>query len=145
MQYCDHNLIWIDLEMSGLDTNEDEILEIATAVSNPDLTEIEKGPSLVIHQHGHVLDTMDNWNQTHHAQSGLIDLVRSSTVDYAEAEAQTLEFLKRHALEGRSPMCGNTICQDRRFLARLMPKLEKFFHYRNLGHRENQAITFFAS
>ena len=126
------NLVWIDLEMTGLNTVSDGIIEIATVVTGPNLRVLGEGPSLAIGQPDEVLEGMDEWNQKHHAQSGLLDLVRKSSVSCAEAEEQTLEFLKWHAVPGKSPMCGNSICQDRRFLARLMPELETFFHYRNL-------------
>ena len=126
------NLIWIDLEMTGLDTAFDAIIEIATVVTSPDLTVLEEGPSFAIHQSEEVLECMDEWNQKHHTNSGLIEKVRQSNITYAEAEKQTLKFLKQWAIAGNSPMCGNSVCQDRRFLARLMPALELFFHYRNL-------------
>ena len=127
-----YNLIWIDLEMTGLDCSADYILEIATIVTNKHLDIIKEGPALVIHQNDDILDKMDKWNQNHHSASGLIDEVRQSRIDTATAEMRTLEFLKEHAIDNASPMCGSSICQDRRFLARLMPQLEKFFHYRNL-------------
>ncbi len=126
------NLIWIDLEMTGLDTVSDAIIEIATVVTAPDLQVLGEGPSLAIYQPEEALKCMDEWNQKHHADSGLLDQVRASSVTYDEAEKRTLEFLKRHAEPGKSPMCGNSVCQDRRFLARLMPELEAFFHYRSL-------------
>ncbi len=125
-------LIWIDLEMTGLDPDRDRILEIATIVTDAQLNEIATGPVLAIHQPDAVLAAMDEWNQTHHRQSGLLDRVRASRIDEAQAEALTLEFLRRHVPEGASPMCGNSICQDRRFLYRCMPRLEAYFHYRNL-------------
>lgn len=132
MQVDEFNLVWIDLEMSGLDPATDVILEIATLVTDKHLGNPVEGPALVIHQPDAVLDGMDRWNAEHHTASGLVDEVRASRVDCAEAESRTLDFLKRHAVRGKSPMCGNSICQDRRFLARLMPDLESFFHYRNL-------------
>lgn len=132
MQTDESNLVWIDLEMSGLDPATDVILEIATLVTDKHLGNPVEGPALVIHQPDAVLDGMDRWNAEHHTASGLVDEVRASRVDCAEAESRTLDFLKRHAARGKSPMCGNSICQDRRFLARLMPDLESFFHYRNL-------------
>lgn len=132
MQVDESNLVWIDLEMSGLDPATDVILEIATLVTDKHLGNPVEGPALVIHQPDAVLDGMDRWNSEHHTASGLVDEVRASQVDCAEAESRTLDFLKRHAVRGKSPMCGNSICQDRRFLARLMPGLESFFHYRNL-------------
>ncbi len=125
-------LIWIDLEMTGLDTQRDSIIEIATIVSDSDLNIVAEGPSLVIHQPDAVLDGMDEWNTRQHGQSGLTERVRASRLTTAEAEQQTLSFLRQHVDPGRSPMCGNSICQDRRFMAREMPELEGFFHYRNL-------------
>ena len=125
-------LIWLDLEMTGLDPDTDAIIEIATVVTDKDLNILAEGPVLAIHQEESVLAAMDDWNQTHHGQSGLIERVRSSSIDEAEAERQTLEFLKRWVPENCSPMCGNSIGQDRRFLYRSMKKLEAFFHYRNL-------------
>ncbi|HEX5649802.1 MAG TPA: oligoribonuclease [Steroidobacteraceae bacterium] len=126
------NLIWIDLEMTGLDTQADRIIEIATVVTDPALNVLAEGPVLAIHQHETVLDAMDEWNRTTHSASGLIQRVRESRLTAAEAEAETLRFLAEYSQAGASPMCGNSICQDRRFLAREMPSLEKFFHYRNL-------------
>jgi len=126
------NLIWVDLEMTGLDCSRDYIIEIATIVTNKELEIISEGPALAIYQPPEVLAQMDNWNKKHHAASGLLAAVKRSRINTAEAERQTLAFLKEHADKRDSPMCGNTICQDRRFLARLMPQLEKFFHYRNL-------------
>ena len=125
-------LIWIDLEMTGLKPEQDSIIEIATVVTDRDLNEIASGPELAIHQEEPVLARMDEWNQSHHGASGLLTRVRTSLVSEAEAERQTLAFLARHVPAGASPMCGNSICQDRRFLARWMPALEKYFHYRNL-------------
>ena len=126
------NLIWIDLEMTGLDTFSDVIIEIATIVTDPDLVVVAEGPVVAIHHPKAVLDGMDEWNTKQHTQSGLVRRVLESTWDARQAEEMTLEFLSRHAVKGASPMCGNTICQDRRFLGRLMPDLEAFFHYRNL-------------
>ena len=126
------NLVWIDLEMTGLDSRTDVIIEIATVVTAPDLRVLGEGPTLAIHQPESVLEQMDEWNQKHHSQSGLINAVRESNVTCTEAQARTLKFLKQHAVVGKSPMCGNSVCQDRRFLARLMPELEAFFHYRHL-------------
>src|SRR5688572_23236728 len=131
MPSADH-LIWIDLEMTGLQPATDEIIEIATVVTDRDLNIIAEGPVLAIHQSDEVLQRMDEWNRKQHASSGLITRVRASTVSVGEAEARTLEFLVRFVAPGCSPMCGNSICQDRRFLARQMPLLERFFHYRNL-------------
>ena len=127
----DH-LIWIDLEMTGLKPDRDSIIEIATVVTDRDLNVVAEGPVLAIHQGEAVLATMDDWNQRQHGGSGLLARVRASQVDAATAEQQTLAFLAAHVPAGASPMCGNSICQDRRFLARWMPALEAHFHYRNL-------------
>lgn len=128
----EENLIWIDLEMTGLDPDNDSILEIATIVTDRDLTVLAEGPELAIGHDLARLMAMDDWNRNQHSQSGLWQRVLDSTVTLAAAEARTLEFLGRWLPPGRSPMCGNSICQDRRFLYRLMPRLERFFHYRNL-------------
>ena len=125
-------LIWIDLEMTGLDTQTDTIIEIATVVTKPSLEIVAEGPNLAIHQSDSVLDQMDNWNKTQHKKSGLIERVRKSKINLKDAEDMTLEFLLKLSNKGQCPMCGNSICQDRRFLARLMPKLESHFDYRNL-------------
>jgi oligoribonuclease len=125
-------LIWIDLEMTGLDTNTDHIIEIATIVTDKDLNILAEGPVLAIHQPDTVLNAMDNWNRKQHGGSGLTERVRASTITVEEAEQQTLAFLSQWVNTRDSPMCGNSICQDRRFLAREMPKLEAYFHYRNL-------------
>ena len=126
------NLIWIDLEMTGLVPETDDIIEIATIVTDKDLNILAEGPEIAVHQPPVALDRMDDWNQRQHGGSGLLARVRSSRMTVTEAERQTLLFLSTHMNPGVSPMCGNGICQDRRFLARLMPELEKFFHYRNL-------------
>ncbi|MDS4028905.1 MAG: oligoribonuclease [Candidatus Contendobacter sp.] len=126
------NLIWIDLEMTGLDSQTDHIIEIATIVTDSQLHILAEGPVLAIHQSDAVLARMDDWNQKQHGESGLIARVRTSAVSEREAETRTLEFLSPHVPKGQSPMCGNSICQDRRFLARRMPELEAYFHYRNL-------------
>ena len=126
------NLIWIDLEMTGLDTQTDSIIEIATIVTDAQLNIIEEGPMLAIHQSDTVLGAMDEWNTKQHGGSGLVQRVRDSTHTEEDAERLTIEFLVRHVPAKASPMCGNSICQDRRFLARCMPGLEAFFHYRNL-------------
>ncbi|HHJ18591.1 MAG TPA: oligoribonuclease [Gammaproteobacteria bacterium] len=126
------NLIWIDLEMTGLDTFNDVIIEIATIVTDKHLNVLAEGPMLAIHQSDEILAGMDDWNQKQHGGSGLIERVRQSTITEAQAEAETLEFLKQYVPKGASPICGNSICQDRRFLARCMPTLEDYFHYRNL-------------
>ncbi len=128
----DQNLIWIDLEMTGLSPFTDRIIEVAVVVTDPQLTVRVEGPVLAIHQSDAVLDGMDAWNKGTHGKSGLIDRVRASTVDEAAAQAQVIAFLQAWVPKGKSPMCGNSICQDRRFLANYMPKLEAFFHYRNL-------------
>ena len=126
------NLIWIDLEMTGLCTLTDRIIEIATIVTDKHLNELAEGPVLAISQPRQVMDAMDEWNTVQHGGSGLTDRVLASTVSTSDAEQQTLAFLSLWVNEGASPMCGNSICQDRRFLAREMPMLEAFFHYRNL-------------
>ncbi|WP_019672776.1 oligoribonuclease [Psychrobacter lutiphocae] len=125
-------LIWIDLEMTGLDTMNDDIIEIATIVTDEDLNVLAEGPVFAIKVSDQKLNGMDDWNTKQHGQSGLIDRVRRSSVTLEQAEKETLEFLRKWVDEGKSPMCGNSICQDRRFLARQMPELERFFHYRNL-------------
>ena len=126
------NLVWIDLEMTGLNTQEDDIIEIATVVTNQQREIIAEGPDLVIHQAEEVMKKMDEWNTEHHGKSGLTQKVIMSKTSMRDAEKQTLAFLSAHVEAGTSPMCGNSICQDRRFLARQMPELENFFHYRNL-------------
>jgi len=126
------NLVWIDLEMTGLDPDRDRIIEIATVVTNRDLDILAEGPVIAVHQSEGLLESMDDWNRTTHGSSGLLGRVRASRVSEREAELATLDFLGAHVARGVSPMCGNSICQDRRFLARWMPELERFFHYRNL-------------
>ena len=126
------NLIWIDLEMTGLDPDSERIIEVATVVTDPNLNVLEEGPSLVINQSNTLLDSMDEWNTVQHGRSGLTDRVRSSVLTEKEAMNQTLDFLKKWVPEGSSPMCGNSIGQDRRFLVRYMPDLASFFHYRSL-------------
>ena len=128
----DQNLVWIDLEMTGLLPDQDRIIEVAVVVTDPQISVRVEGPVFAIHQSDAVLDGMDAWNKGTHGRSGLIDRVKASTVDEASASAQVIEFLKRYVPAGKSPMCGNSICQDRRFLANHMPELEAFFHYRNL-------------
>lgn len=125
-------LIWIDLEMTGLAPETDSIIEIATLLTDRDLNIVEEGPMIAIHQPEPVLALMDDWNQKQHGGSGLLARVRASKISTSEAERQTLDFLAQQVVPGSSPMCGNSICQDRRFLARHMPQLERFFHYRNL-------------
>jgi len=126
------HLIWIDLEMTGLNPDSDLIIEIATVVTDKDLNILAQGPVLAVHQSDATLAAMDEWNQQHHGQSGLIDRVKASTINEAEAERLTIEFLKQWVPENTSPMCGNSIGHDRRFLYRYMPKLEAYFHYRNI-------------
>ncbi|MDP1708155.1 MAG: oligoribonuclease [Gammaproteobacteria bacterium] len=127
-----NNLIWIDLEMTGLNTDTDRIIEIATLITDSNLNILEEGPVLAIHQNNEMLNGMDDWNTRQHGGSGLIERVRASMVNEIEAEQRTLEFLQKYVPRNKSPMCGNSICQDRRFLHRSMPDLEKYFHYRNL-------------
>jgi oligoribonuclease len=127
-----NNLIWIDMEMTGLQPDADRVIEIAMLVTDPQLNVLATGPVLVIHQPDEVLDGMDSWNKSTHAKSGLIEKVRGSRLSEAEAERQALEFLTPLVPASSSPMCGNSICQDRRFLARWLPRLESYFHYRNL-------------
>lgn len=126
------NLVWVDMEMTGLDPDNDRIIEVAVVVTDSELNVLAEGPVFAIHQADEVLDKMDAWNKGTHGRSGLIDRVKASTVSEADAESALIDFLKHFVPAGKSPMCGNTICQDRRFMARGMPKLEAFFHYRNL-------------
>ncbi len=126
------NLIWIDLEMTGLEPQRDRIIEIATVVTDKNLNILAEGPVLAIHQENAVMDAMDEWNTNQHGKSGLTQRVKESEITEAEAERRTIAFLEKYLPEGASPMCGNSICQDRRFLANYMPRLEAFFHYRNL-------------
>ena len=128
----DANLIWIDLEMTGLSPERDRIIELAVVVTDPMVTERVEGPVFAIHQSDAVLDAMDAWNKGTHGKSGLVERVKASTVDEAHASAEVIAWLSQYVGAGKSPMCGNTICQDRRFLANHMPALEAFFHYRNL-------------
>ena len=125
-------LVWMDLEMTGLDPDRDVILEIATLVTTANLDVVAEGPVLAIHQPEPVLGAMDDWNREHHGASGLVERVRASRLAVGDAEAQTLEFVRRHVAERASPLCGNSIWQDRRFLARYMPALERYLHYRNV-------------
>jgi len=128
----DQNLVWLDCEMTGLDPEKERIIEIAVVVTGPQLTPRIEGPVLVVHQSDELLGAMDAWNKGTHGRSGLIEKVRASTLTEAQAEAQVLEFVKRYAPKAAVPLCGNSIGQDRRFLARYMPKLEAFLHYRNV-------------
>ncbi len=132
MSISENNLIWIDLEMTGLDSDSDVIIEIATIVTDDQLNILEEGPIIAVHQSTIILDGMDEWNTKQHGNSGLVERVQNSKYNEAEAEAETLAFLGKYVPKGKSPMCGNSICQDRRFLYRSMKKLESFFHYRNL-------------
>ena len=127
-----NNLIWLDMEMSGLLPDSDRILELAAVVTDANLQVLAESPVFVIHQSDAVLDGMDAWNKGAHGRSGLIEKVKKSTLDEQAATVQMIDFLKQHVPAGKSPMCGNSICQDRRFMARYMPNLEAFFHYRNL-------------
>jgi oligoribonuclease len=127
-----NNLVWVDMEMTGLDPEVDAVIEIATIVTDSELNTLAEGPVIAIHQSDERLDAMDEWNTTHHTRSGLVARVRDSRYDEAAATAETLAFLEAWVPAGASPMCGNTICQDRRFMARHMPEMEAWFHYRNL-------------
>jgi oligoribonuclease len=126
------NLVWIDMEMTGLDPDNDRIIEVAAVVTDANLNVLAEGPVIAVHQSDATLDKMDNWNKGTHGRSGLIDRVKASTINEAQAEEQLIAFLRQWVPSNKSPMCGNSICQDRRFMARGMPKLEAFFHYRNL-------------
>lgn len=132
LSISENNLVWIDLEMTGLSPETDRIIEIAVVVTDPHLNVRVEGPVFAIHQSDETLGKMDAWNKGTHGKSGLIDRVKASEVDEAQAQAAVIAFLKQHVPAGKSPMCGNSICQDRRFLAKDMPQLEAFFHYRNL-------------
>lgn len=127
-----NNLIWVDMEMTGLDPDRDRVIEIATIVTDSDLNTLAEGPVIALHQSDECLNAMDEWNTTHHTQSGLVARVRASVCDEQAATRETIAFLNEWVPAGASPMCGNTICQDRRFMARHLPQLEAYFHYRNL-------------
>ncbi|SES64118.1 oligoribonuclease [Nitrosomonas marina] len=127
-----HNLIWIDMEMTGLDPDKDRIIEVAIVITDGQLNMLAESPVLVVSQSNAVLEGMDKWNRSTHAKSGLIGKVKTSTMTETDVETQMLSFLRQHVPSGASPMCGNSICQDRRFMARWMPELEAYFHYRNL-------------
>ena len=141
MSYSEDNLIWIDLEMTGLEPDTDTIIEIATIVTDKDLNVLGRGPNLAIHQEKSVMDAMDEWCTTHHGQSGLTDRVLSSDISMADAESQTIAFLEQYVPAGKSPICGNSVGQDRRFLYRYMPKLEAYFHYRYLDVSTIKELT----
>ncbi len=126
------NLVWVDMEMTGLNPDTDRIIEVAVVVTDAELNVIAEGPVFAVHQPDEVLDAMDAWNKGTHGRSGLIERVKASTVSEAQVEEELIAFLKKYVPSGKSPMCGNSICQDRRFMARSMPKLEAFFHYRNV-------------
>ncbi|WP_050461220.1 oligoribonuclease [Herbaspirillum autotrophicum] len=126
------NLVWVDMEMTGLDPDTDRIIEVAVVVTDSELNILAEGPVFAIHQADEIMDGMDAWNKGTHGRSGLIERVKTSTTSESDAELALIEFLKPYVQSGKSPMCGNTICQDRRFMARGMPKLEAYFHYRNL-------------
>lgn len=132
MAQDNNNLIWVDMEMSGLQPDTDVVLELAVVITDAELNVLAESPVFVVHQSDAVLDGMDDWNKGTHGKSGLIDKVKASTLTEADAEAAMLEFLKEYVPASKSPMCGNSICQDRRFMARHMPRLEAYFHYRNL-------------
>lgn len=132
LKKSDQNLVWLDCEMTGLDPDKERIIEIAVVVTGPQLTPRIEGPVLVIHQSDELLDQMDNWNKGTHGRSGLIDKVKASSVTEVDAEKELLVFLAKYLPKGTSPLCGNTISQDRRFLVKYMPKLEAFLHYRNI-------------
>ncbi len=132
MAQDNNNLIWVDMEMTGLNPDTDRIIEVALVVTDSQLNVVAEGPVLVVHQSDEVLDGMDKWNRSTHSKSGLIDKVKTSRFNETEVEAQMIEFLKLYVPSGVSPMCGNSICQDRRFMVRSMPQLEAYFHYRNL-------------
>ena len=128
----DMRLVWVDMEMTGLDPEKERIIELAAVVTEPDLTVVAESPVLVVHQSDELLDAMDKWNKSTHGKSGLIDKVRASTLSESQAQAQMIDFLSKHVPAGKSPLCGNSVSQDRRFMFRYMPDLERFFHYRTI-------------
>ena len=132
LKKSENNLIWVDMEMTGLMPDTDRIIEVAIVITDPQLTVRVEGPVFAIHQSDETMDGMDAWNKGTHGRSGLIDRVKASTVTEEQAEAELIEWMSQYVPKGKSPMCGNSICQDRRFMARTMPRLEEFFHYRNL-------------
>ncbi|MEK7792222.1 MAG: oligoribonuclease [Pseudomonadota bacterium] len=132
MAQDNNNLIWVDMEMTGLNPDTDRIIEVALVITDSQLNVVAEGPILVVHQPNEILDGMDKWNKSTHSKSGLIDKIKASKLTEAEVEARMIEFLKLHVPSSASPMCGNSICQDRRFMVRTMPQLEAYFHYRNL-------------
>lgn len=132
MAHDNNNLIWVDMEMTGLNPDTDRIIEVAIVITDSQLNTVAEGPVLVVHQPDEVLSGMDKWNQSTHSKSGLIDKVKASRLNEVDVEMRLLEFIRLHVPPGVSPMCGNSICQDRRFMVRSMPQLEAFFHYRNL-------------
>jgi len=131
-RFDENNIVWVDMEMSGLNPDSDRVLEIAVVVTDAQLELVAEGPVIAVHQPDAVLAAMDDWNRATHGRSGLIERVRASTIDAAQAERNLIEYLSRYVPPRKSPMAGNSICQDRRFMARWMPQLESFFHYRNL-------------
>ncbi|HLU14942.1 MAG TPA: oligoribonuclease [Burkholderiaceae bacterium] len=132
MTHRDQRMIWLDMEMTGLDPEKERIIEVAVVITEADLTFVAEGPVLVIHQSDELLAAMDKWNTSTHTKSGLVDKVRKSTLTEAQAEDILLEFLAQHVPQGKSPLCGNTVGQDRRFMVKYMPRLEAYFHYRNI-------------
>ncbi|MBX2824800.1 MAG: oligoribonuclease [Gammaproteobacteria bacterium] len=141
MKQNEHNLVWVDLEMTGLDPDHDQIIEIASIVTDAQLETLAEGPVIAISQPAELLAGMDQWNQEHHSASGLIERVRTSSHDLATAEQETLAFVEQYVAPGQTPMCGNSICQDRRFMVRGMPKLEAWFHYRNIDVSTIKELT----
>ena len=136
-----NNLLWLDMEMTGLNPDTDSIIEIATIVTDKELIVLAEGPALAIYQPDAILDSMDEWNTRQHSSSGLTERVRASTIDDRQAELATLEFVRSYVDQGASPMCGNSVCQDRRFLSRRMPELAAYFHYRNLDVSSLKILT----